>query len=80
MTSGYDSLKYNAAVASSLINNQKYFGDFNYSQKEMKIYMQSTLKDIKEACVDIFVKQDPIVVTLWNQFAKDKKEEIINLK
>lgn len=80
MTSGYHSLKSNAAVASSLINNQKYFGDFNYSQKEMKIYMQSTLNDIKEACVDIFVKQDPIVVTLWNQFSKDKKEEVINLK
>lgn len=71
LTSGYHSLKSNANVASSLILNEKYFGDFNYAQKEMQIYLTTKLSEVKAACREMFVKQRPIIVTIHNEFPKD---------
>lgn len=79
LTSGYHSLKSNANVASSLILNEKYFGDFNYAQKEMQIYLNTTLTEAKSACREIFVKQEPVIVTIHNDFPKDQVT-VINLK
>ena len=69
----------NANVASSLILNEKYFGDFNYAQKEMQIYLGMKLSEVKEACKEIFVKQQPIIVTIHNEFPKNQ-EIVIDLK
>ncbi len=68
-----------ANVASSLILNEKYFGDFNYAQKEMQIYLNTTLTEAKSACREIFVKQEPVIVTIHNDFPKDQVT-VINLK
>ncbi len=76
LTNGYHSLKSNANVASSLILNEKYFGDFNYAQKEMQVYQTMKLSEVKEACQEIFEKQMPIVVTIHNEFPKEKVTKI----
>lgn len=79
LTSGYHSLKSNANVASSLILNEKYFGDFNYAQKEMQIYLTTKLSEVKDACREMFIKQEPIIVTIHNEFPKEKVT-VIDLK
>lgn len=72
MTSAYRQMRTNAGVASTIMTNEKWYGDYNYGIKEMATYMGITLDEVKEECHKILELDSGILVTVWNQNPKSE--------
>jgi zinc protease len=66
----YHQLKTNAGVASTIMTNEKLYGDYNFGLKEMEIYQSITEKEVKTVCEEYFAKSENILVSVSNQNPK----------
>lgn len=71
----YHQLKTNAGLASTIMMNEKLYGDYNYSEKELELYMNAKLDDVKSACLSTLNKDLGILVTVWNQNPKTSENK-----
>ena len=70
LVSGYSQLKNNSGVASTIVRNQKWFGDFNYGLKELEIYKSITPDEVKNVCREILKSEQSIFISTWDQYPK----------
>jgi zinc protease len=70
MASAYHQLKSNAGLASTILMNERLYGDYNYGVKEMAQYLAINLNEVKEVCEQILNKDHGIFVSVWNQNPK----------
>ncbi len=70
MSGAYHQMKTNQGFASVILNNEKYHGDFSYGQKELAMYMDVKLEEVKSACDDVFLNDQGIWVSVWNKYSK----------
>jgi zinc protease len=67
----YHQLKSNAGVASTIMMNEKLYGDYNFGTKEMEIYQSVTEKEVKVACDEILNHSGNILLSVWDKYPKN---------
>ena len=76
MSQAYQQMKTNAGMASTILMNEKVFGDYGYGTKEMEIYNSVTESEVKKECNDIFVNSDSIFISTWDKYPKNPSASI----
>lgn len=71
MAQAYTQMKSNAGLASTIMMNEKIFGDYNYGTKEMEIYNSVKESEVKKECNDILNKSTPIFISIWDKYPKN---------
>jgi zinc protease len=71
MSQAYQQMKTNAGMASTIMMNEKVYGDYSYGTKEMEIYNSVTEKEVKKECLAIFVNSDSIFISTWDKYPKN---------
>lgn len=71
MAQAYHQMKTNAGMASTIMLNEKQYGDYNYGAKEMEIYNSVTEDEVKKECYGIFVNSDSIFISTWDKYPKN---------
>ena len=71
MSQAYQQMKTNAGMASTIMTNEKVYGDYNYGTKEMEIYNSVTENEVKKECNTIFVNSDSIFISTWDKYPKN---------
>ena len=71
MTQAYQQMKTNAGMASTIMMNEKIYGDYNFGIKEMEIYNSVTESEVKKECDNILVKSSPIFISTWSKYPKN---------
>lgn len=71
MSSAYKQMKTNAGMASTIMMNEKVYGDYGYGTKEMEIYNSVTESEVKKECNAIFVNSDSIFISTWDKYPKN---------
>ena len=71
MAQAYEQMKTNAGMASTIMMNERNYGDYNYGTKEMEIYNSVSESEVKKECDDIFVKSDSIFISTWDKYPKN---------
>jgi zinc protease len=71
MSQAYSAMKTNAGMASTIMTNEKVYGDYAYGTKEMEIYNSVKESEVKNECHDILNKKSPIVISVWDKFPKN---------
>lgn len=66
----YQQLKTNAGVASTIMMNEKLYGDYNFGVKEMEIYQSVTEPEVKAACDEILNRSQNILLSVWDKNPK----------
>ena len=67
----YHQLKTNSGVASTIMMNEKLYGDYNFGIKEMEIYQSITEDEVKVACDDILNHSGNILLSAWDKNPKN---------
>ncbi len=75
MSAAYQELKTNAGAASSIMMNEKLYGDYNFSTKEMEIYQSITEKEVKDSCLEILNHSDHILLSVWDKNPKNTESK-----
>ena len=70
MSQAYQQMKTNAGMASTIMMNEKNYGDYAYGTKEMEIYNSVTESEVKKECNSIFVNSESIFITTWDKYPK----------
>ena len=73
MATAYQQMKTNAGVASTIVMNEKNYGDYNYGLKELEIYNSVSESEVKKECDDILNHSSPIFISTWDKFPKAEK-------
>lgn len=76
MSNAYQQMKSNAGLASTIMMNEKLYGDYNYGTKEMEIYNSVTEDEVKTECNNILVKSSPIFISTWDKYPKMLSAEV----
>lgn len=76
MSSAYQQMKSNAGMASTLMMNEKLYGDYSYGTKEMEIYNSVTETEVRKECDAILVDSSPIFISTWDKYPKNLSAEI----
>ena len=76
MSQAYQQMKTNAGMASTILTNEKVFGDYSYGTKEMEIYNSVTESEVNKECNDIFVNSDSIFISTWDKYPKNPSASI----
>ncbi len=71
MSQAYTQMKSNAGMASTIMMNEKIYGDYNYGTKEMEIYNSVKESEVKKECNDILNKSSPIFISVWDKYPKN---------
>lgn len=71
MTQAYQQMKTNAGMASTILMNEKIYGDYNFGVKEMEIYNSVTEDEVKKECENILTKSSPIFISTWAKYPKN---------
>lgn len=71
MSQAYQQMKSNAGMASTIMMNEKVYGDYNYGVKEMEIYNSVTENEVKKECDKIFVNSDYIFISTWDKYPRN---------
>jgi zinc protease len=71
MSQAYQQMKTNAGMASTIMMNEKVYGDYSYGTKEMEIYNSVTESEVKKECLAIFVNSDSIFISTWDKYPKN---------
>jgi zinc protease len=66
----YHQLKTNSGVASTIMTNEKLYGDYNFGIKEMEIYQSITEAEVKSACEEILNHSGNILLSVWDKNPK----------
>ncbi|MGZ3789854.1 MAG: M16 family metallopeptidase [Bacteriovorax sp.] len=72
MSQAYQQMKSNAGMASTIMMNEKIYGDYSYGTKEMEIYNSVKESEVKEECNDILNKSSPIFISTWDKYPKNR--------
>jgi zinc protease len=70
LAQGYNVLKTNAGVASTIVRNEKWHGDYNYGLKEMEIYNSVSEDEVQKACRETLVESQSIFISTWDKYSK----------
>ncbi len=70
MARGYNQLKTNAGVASTIVRNEKWHGDFNYGLKEMEIYNSISENEVQKACREVLEESKSIFISTSDKYQK----------
>ena len=62
----YGGLDTNAGLASFLGDRQELMGDWRFYKKELELYEEVKVEDVKSACLEVFAKPS-VFVSVWNQ-------------
>lgn len=75
LAQGYGQLKTNAGVASTIVRNEKWHGDYNYGLKEMEIYNSISEEEVKMACREILEESSSIFISTWDKYPKTAEKK-----
>lgn len=70
LAQGYNVLKTNAGVASTILRNEKWHGDYNYGLKEMEIYNSVSESEVQKACRETLIESQSIFISAWDKYSK----------
>ncbi len=70
LAQGYNQLKTNAGVASTIVRNEKWHGDYNYGLKEMEIYNSISENEVEKACRDTLIDSKSIFISTSDQYPR----------
>ena len=70
LAQGYNQLKTNAGVASTIVRNEKWHGDFNYGLKEMEIYNSISENEVQKACREVLEESKSIFISTSDKYPK----------
>ena len=70
MASGYNQLKTNAGVASTIVRNEKWYGDFNYGLKVIEIYNSISENEVQIACREVLEDSKSIFISTSDKYQK----------
>jgi zinc protease len=70
LAQGYNQLKTNAGVASTIVRNEKWHGDYNYGLKEMEIYNSISEHEVQIACREVLEESKSIFISTWDKYPK----------
>lgn len=71
MSQAYTQMKSNAGMASTIMMNEKIYGDYSYGTKEMEIYNSVKESEVKKECNNILIKSSPIFISTWDKYPKN---------
>ncbi len=71
MSQAYTQMKSNAGMASTIMMNEKLYGDYAYGTKEMEIYNSVKESEVKKECNDILEHSSPIFISIWDKYPKN---------
>ena len=71
MVQAYHQLKTNAGVASTIMMNEKLYGDYNFGLKEMEIYQSITESEVKLVCEEILNRTGNILLSVWDKHPRN---------
>jgi zinc protease len=69
----FDRLDTSAGLAQFLGEREAFYQDWAYYRRELQIYQQLGLKEVKAACQKMFANPVHVWVTVW-----DKNEQLVN--
>lgn len=72
LAQGYNQLKTNAGVASTIVRNEKWHADYNYGLKEMEIYNSITTQEALSTCKEVLEGTPSIFLSAWNKYPKNE--------
>jgi zinc protease len=67
LVSSLSGLDTNAGIAKYLGNYEVYYGDYNFYKKELEIYNNVSLEDVRSVCRKYLVKENSIFLSIWNK-------------
>lgn len=70
LAQGYNQLKTNAGVASTIVRNEKWHGDYNYGLKEMEAYNSVSENEVQMACREALLESKSIFISTWDKYPK----------
>jgi hypothetical protein len=70
LAQGYNQLKTNAGVASTIVRNEKWHGDYNYGLKEMEIYNSISESEVEKACRETLEESKSIFISTSDKYAR----------
>jgi len=70
LAQGYSQLKTNAGVASTIVRNEKWHGDYNYGLKELEIYNSVSESEVKKSCRETLEESKSIFISTWDKYPK----------
>ena len=71
LATGYNQLKTNAGVASTIVRNEKWHGDYNYGLKEMEMYNSISENEVQIACREVLEESKSIFISVWDKYPKE---------
>lgn len=72
MVGYYKELTSNSGVAHFLGLRENFFGDYNFYKKELDIYQNITLEQVKYSCKNLFKNNNSLFVSIWNKNPRNK--------
>lgn len=76
LSTAYQQMKSNAGMASTIMMNEKIYGDYSYGTKEMEIYNSVTENEVRKECNEILVHSKPIFISTWDKYPKNLSAEV----
>ncbi len=70
LAQGYGQLKSNAGIASTIVRNEKWYGDYNFGLKELEIYNAVTSSEVQSACRETLEASKSIFISTWDKYPK----------
>ncbi len=70
LAQGYGQLKSNAGIASTIVRNEKWYGDYNFGLKELEIYNAVTQDEVKSVCRETLIDNRSIFISTWDKYPK----------
>lgn len=75
LAQGYNQLKSNSGVASTIVRNERWHGDYNRGLKEMEIYNSVTDSEVQKACRETLVEAQSIFISTWDKYPKTAEKK-----
>jgi zinc protease len=71
MSQAYTQMKTNAGMASTIMMNEKLYGDYAFGTKELEIYNSVKESEVKEACNEVLLKAPSLFISIWDKYPKN---------
>ena len=72
MVGYFNGIQTNAGMASFLGSQENYYGNYYHYLKEIDIYNNITVHQLKKTCHDVFVGDEYIFLSSWEKHPKKK--------
>lgn len=70
LAQAYHQLKSNSGIASTIVRNEKWYGDYNFGLKELDIYKAITEAEVQNICRETLVAGKSIFISTWDKYPK----------